>query len=541
MEAVARLLERWGISDAYKYHIVQSGDEGKGDAAELCVYLSKPKTRRPVAPVYVRLNVTVEPSGGVHYRLEDERFRRNAERYPLTLQTVDALARQKASLCASNHVLRGIVRDDFIDDRVREREEAEARELQMRIDIEEKYAQSEQQLKEKAEQVQVIESALIEQFRLADADGNGVLSTREFYDCMMGTNLGLDRDDVLALMAEADENEDGRIDYREFVPMAVDLVETMIAAQVAKDEMKERRQLIENQCLDALYGGEIQSILDAVYVAVEEHDADGSGRITRHQFKQSLSKRSVGLTNAEVNIAMALAPPDADDPSLINVGEIGTLIIEVRTCTLRASLLMATSSRLEKELLRGCERVEERSRGTSTGWISRADFRQVLGHMKEVRLTMMQIFSVLSTAPTDDQTGLLFFPTFVGEAASIIEQMYDSEVLGEKLNLIKRAELSPVELLGGRDRAVLEQDLQRMFLDCDSNGNGTLEPQEFRACLHRLQLGLSDYAIDSLMVYADTDNSNTVEYAEFMDFAFDYILHELREKALRETVFSSPQ
>ena len=70
-----------------------------------------------------------------------------------------------------------------------------------------------------------IEQALIAQFQMSDTDGNGVLSAREFYKCMTNMDLGLDRDDVLALLAEADENADGFLDYREFVPLAVDLLE----------------------------------------------------------------------------------------------------------------------------------------------------------------------------------------------------------------------------------------------------------------------------------------------------------------------------
>ena len=33
-------------------------------------------------------------------------------------------------------------------------------------------------------------------------------------------------------------------------------------------------------------------------------------------------------------------------------------------------------------------------------------------------------------------------------------------------------------------------------------------------------------------MYADKDANGTVEYAEFMQFSYEFILHALREKAL---------
>ena len=63
-------------------------------------------------------------------------------------------------------------------------------------------------------------------FTEADSDGNGSLSRKEFSDIftMLGEELDLTEGDVMQILAEADENDNGAVEYMEFVPVAVDLV-----------------------------------------------------------------------------------------------------------------------------------------------------------------------------------------------------------------------------------------------------------------------------------------------------------------------------
>jgi len=66
-----------------------------------------------------------------------------------------------------------------------------------------------------------MEQMLIQLFKNADVDGSGELSMQEFKDLIKIANLGLSDADLTRLMAEADVNHDGKIDYGEFVPLAV--------------------------------------------------------------------------------------------------------------------------------------------------------------------------------------------------------------------------------------------------------------------------------------------------------------------------------
>ena len=70
-------------------------------------------------------------------------------------------------------------------------------------------------------------------FDQADADGNGYLDRQEFKEVFksLKNELGLSNKMVKQIMAEADENDDGVIEYKEFVPIAVDVINVLEAKQ----------------------------------------------------------------------------------------------------------------------------------------------------------------------------------------------------------------------------------------------------------------------------------------------------------------------
>lgn len=49
---------------------------------------------------------------------------------------------------------------------------------------------------------------------------NGVLDEAEFRACLKATSLGLDDGDIEALVLAADENQDTRVDWTEFMKVA---------------------------------------------------------------------------------------------------------------------------------------------------------------------------------------------------------------------------------------------------------------------------------------------------------------------------------
>lgn len=66
-----------------------------------------------------------------------------------------------------------------------------------------------------------------------DEDQSGFLDRKEFKKCLTSAKLGLSSREVNAIMAEVDENEDGVIEYAEFMPLAIELLQSMqVSSQV---------------------------------------------------------------------------------------------------------------------------------------------------------------------------------------------------------------------------------------------------------------------------------------------------------------------
>merc|ERR1712070_504235 len=65
-----------------------------------------------------------------------------------------------------------------------------------------------------------VEDRFRQLFHEYDIDSNGTLDIDEFSRCLQSTDLGLDTDQINTLMLSADSNEDGMIDYAEFMIFA---------------------------------------------------------------------------------------------------------------------------------------------------------------------------------------------------------------------------------------------------------------------------------------------------------------------------------
>ena len=99
---------------------------------------------------------------------------------------------------------------------------------------------------------------------------------------------------------------------------------------------------------------------------------------------------------------------------------------------------------------------------------------------------------------------------------------------------MQRAEVEPVQLLGGKGREDIQMYLNTMFEQFDVNADGRLDRTEFRTCLQSADLGLNRQQITVLMGEFDEDQDGLINVEEFKDLAYRYMLHVAREKALKQ-------
>jgi len=86
-------------------------------------------------------------------------------------------------------------------------------------------------------------------FEQADVNGDGFLDHTEFKALLRNADLGLSNSEIRRVLAEADEDEDGMINYHEFVPVAVQVLQGYHARKHAMDHKVRPLSTLSNQNL----------------------------------------------------------------------------------------------------------------------------------------------------------------------------------------------------------------------------------------------------------------------------------------------------
>ena len=133
-------------------------------------------------------------------------------------------------------------------------------------------------------------------------------------------------------MSLADENSDGLVDYAEFVPVALGVLEAIYAKRKFDATRDARVAEAEGTCYDwlpyfllqrnhstaapftlvtasskafLLHGMPKDELEDAIRKVFGRADADGSGMLSRTEFADALRGSGLGLTRREINVIMA--------------------------------------------------------------------------------------------------------------------------------------------------------------------------------------------------------------------------------------------
>ena len=140
-------------------------------------------------------------------------------------------------------------------------------------------------------------------FTTADVENKGYLTRPQFMEVMSSVQgeLNMSDADLRHVMSEADENDDGMIDFNEFLPLAFSIFEAIYA----KQDLHKHEEAAVNQASDLLLHGmtreELEGLLHQLF---NRADTEGKGYLDRQQFAKVLKDSDLGFTRREINTLM---------------------------------------------------------------------------------------------------------------------------------------------------------------------------------------------------------------------------------------------
>merc|ERR1711907_733753 len=169
---------------------------------------------------------------------------------------------------------------------------------------------------------------LLEIFRGADLSSQGLLHKIDVVDLLKRGDFGLTKIQTLAVMAEAEIDENGFVDYEKLAPLAASIIRSIWDQNADYD----RAVYMEGQEAsgEPIFGRDAQEVYDTVLAAFHEFDADRNGHLDPTEFKQCLMQTELlGRPLTDKEFTSVLAAVDEDQDRKISYEEFLKLVLEV--------------------------------------------------------------------------------------------------------------------------------------------------------------------------------------------------------------------
>jgi Ca2+-binding EF-hand superfamily protein len=280
-----------------------------------------------------------------------------------------------------------------------------------------------------------VEGIIQDLFRKYDQDSNCYLDPEEFKALMQDLQQRLDfpPDEILRFLAEADMNADGMVEYEEFIPLALQIIQGMYAKKRLEQHMVDVGQHAEDLLVHGMAREELEEVVLSIF---KRMDKDGSGILSKQEFVAALTSMELGLARREINAIMFKV--DQDQDGNISYGEFIPFAFQL--------LQKLTSMRLLETELENDELGQylvdlfKTKDSEMTGCLHVDDVRDVL-HQAMLGLQRMQIYTVISEAelnPDNTITYAAFIPRAVGLIRSMLS--FEKSIVKESAGVSAEAE-----------------------------------------------------------------------------------------------------
>merc|ERR1711907_226733 len=332
-------------------------------------------------------------------------------------------------------------------------------------------------------------------------------------------------------MGEADENEDGYIDYNEFLPIGVDIVQAIFARREAEAAAQADQEAAQEAARIALiHGMDKDQYKQMLLSYFRAHDVDNSGFLSRKEFKECMKSSELGLTRQEINALMSEI--DVDGDGNISLEEFDNIFFEMLVEIVSAAAI--EESRNADELTMYLLEIFRGADLEGQGLLHKQDVVDLL-RRGDFGLTKIQVLSVLSEASMDEH-GFIQYEPLAPLAASMIKSIWEQNQDAERAAaLAEFQQQNSGDFYLGRPQAEVMEELLAVFNKFDADKSGTLDPEEFRNCLNATEIlgrPLDAKEVQTIMMGVDENDDGRIDFNEFVPFCVELLEYYYTEQQI---------
>ena len=385
-------------------------------------------------------------------------------------------------------------------------------------------------------------------FKAFDTDDDGTINTAELRRGLKDFDIDMSAEETYHLMRKFKSRKPDKIKYKDFV-RAIDegaaaprrqrsrSPSRTQARSPSRTQARSRSQSRRRALLPEDVQTEVRRVCRRDPARVKElfgeMDRDGSGSLSREEFRRGLQRLEMRLGDEE--LYRVVDAFDADGDGRIDYGEFMEMAgLERPRARARSPSRTRSQSQsrrrallpedVQTEVRRVCRRNPSRVKELfgemdrdGSGSLSREEFRRGLQRL-EMRLGDEELYRVVDAFDADGD-GRIDYGEFM-EMAGLERPRARARPGRAAASRTRRMSLSEhvekeIRRACGRD----PRRVKELFAEMDRDGSGTVSRSEFRRGLQRLNLRIEEEEIYDVVKAFDADGDGRISYREFMDVA----------------------
>jgi Ca2+-binding EF-hand superfamily protein len=350
-----------------------------------------------------------------------------------------------------------------------------------------------------------MEAKIISHFLKHDVDKDLKLDARELTFLLSESEVGkllIELQLVPTLIACFDTDKDQCLSYREFLPMGIDLLHGSSArshaSQIMLNLTAETKEAAERRVRSSC-GLAVSVDHDLVKL-----DPDQTGQVAIDQMVHFLATLDIELSEEECDSVVQLLDVSAE--GFVELAGFRLNHAAILANAVQQSALESQCSKRTKGMSDSLVKLfEEWLRENGGHW----QLDGALGLLKNrfPHLSEVALVSLMAWAPRGQP---LAYVPFARHCALALDALAEPRLMQERLKVLERAEVDPVELLSEAGKQRIARLMRGRFDEFDSACAGSLSVTDFRQIVNDTNLALSTETIDTLHRQVDTNNDGQI-------------------------------